>query len=92
MNVDLFDPPQREKYREQVMQLRQTTTEKNVARLLGVTVTAVQRAASLQRMMDAIGATDPYVPLTEPPVDYAKLRRHHHKRYDFQPLPDAGKT
>ena len=37
-----------------------------------------------------IGLTDPYVAVTEPPDDYAKLRRHKHKRYRFEPLEGAG--
>ena len=53
---------------------------------LGLTVTAAQRAASLQRLMDQLGLTDPYVLIKEPPADYAKLRRHLHPRYCFQPL------
>lgn len=52
--VDLFDPPQREQYREQVLDLRtQGASEREAARTLGITVTAAQAAASLQRVLDA---------------------------------------
>ena len=88
--VDLFNPPQREEFRMEVMRLRETGKEREIADRLGITVTAAQRAAKLQRMMNEIGVTDPYQPVTEPPTDYTKLRRHLHKRFDFQPLPDAG--
>lgn len=57
----------------------------------GITKTAAQRAAKLQWMMEgAQGLIDPYVPVTEPPANSQKLRRHFHPRYRFDPLPDAG--
>ena len=65
-------------------------TEREIAHKLGITKTAVQRAAALQRKMDELGLTDPYIPVTEPPEDLTKMRRHKHKRYRFEPLPDAG--
>ena len=85
--VNLTDLPQRAAFREQVVALRRTANEAQVAQMLGLTVTAAQRAAALQRKMDAMGVDTPYVPLREPPEDYAKLRRHRHKRYRFEPLP-----
>jgi DNA invertase Pin-like site-specific DNA recombinase len=94
LTVDLFDPPQREQFRRQVVDLRASgRTEREVARELGITVTAVQRAAALARKMEVMGLADAYVPVTAPPGDYAKLRRHHHGRYEFAPLdgfPLAG--
>jgi len=85
--VDLFDMPQRAAYRKQVIALRdQGLTEQEVARELGLTVTATQRAAALHRMMIELGLTDPYVPLVEPPQNDTRLRRHRHKRY--RPRPD----
>ncbi len=65
-------------------------TERQVATDLGLTVTAAQRASKLQRMMDEMKINDPYIPVTEPPEDLTKMRRHKHKRYRFEPLPDAG--
>jgi hypothetical protein len=85
--VDLFNPPQREAFREQVIALRaQGLSERKVARRLGITVTAAQRAAALTRRMQELCVTDPYLPIHEPPADYGKLRRHRHSRYRFEPL------
>jgi DNA invertase Pin-like site-specific DNA recombinase len=87
LTVDLFHPPQRETYRKQVVALRAAGHEEwKIAEQLGITVTAAQRAARLQRIMDERGLTDPYEPVTEPPSDYARLRRHLHPRYRFEPL------
>lgn len=85
--VDLFDLPQRADYRERVVAMRAELTERQVAAKLKLTVTATQRAADLQRLMDEQGLSDPYVAVTEPPEDCSKLRRHRHKRYKFDPLP-----
>jgi len=88
--IDLFDPPQRVKYREQVMALRGKLTERGIASRLGITQPAVQRAAALDRRMKAMGLTDPYLSLHEPPDDYPKLRRHRHPRYRFEVEQDEG--
>ena len=90
LQVDLFTPPQREEFRERVVSSRrQGETEQQIATSLGITHTAAQRAASLQRKMDAMGIVDPYLPLHSPP-ETGRLRRHKHHRYQFDPLPDAG--
>ena len=91
VTIDLFEHPQREAFRTRVVALRKAgKTEREVAEELGITVTAAQRAAALQRKMDALGIDDPYVDVTEPPEDLAKLRRHKHPDYRFEPLPGAG--
>ena len=91
VSVDLFDARQRELHRRQVCELRASgMTEKQAAAEIGITHTAAQRAAALQRLMDRLGLDEPYVELDAPPEDYAKLRRHHHPRYIFDPLDDAG--
>ncbi|HMP04876.1 MAG TPA: hypothetical protein PJ982_00875, partial [Lacipirellulaceae bacterium] len=87
VEIDLFDPPQREAFRTRVMALRQMMSGAKAARCLQITTTAAQRAAHLQRLMDKQGLSDPYVPVTEP---VGRLRRHLHPRYRFNPLPDAG--
>jgi site-specific DNA recombinase len=90
--VDLFDPPQREAYRLRVMELKaqlvdgRRMTEREIATALGITQPAVQQAVALVRKMSYLDVSDPYVPLTEPPADYTKLRRHKHPRYCFEPL------
>jgi hypothetical protein len=94
LTIDLFDMPQRVALREKIIAGRQEReasghkrTERDVANSLGITVTAAQRAAALDRLMKAQGLTDPYVLMTEPPVDSKKFRRHLHLRYHFEPLP-----
>jgi hypothetical protein len=98
VTVDLFEPCQREASREQIVALRAAInpetgkkhTEAEAARKVGITKTAAQRAAALQRQMDQLGLSDPYIPVMEPPDDYPKLRRHKHARYSFRPLEGAG--
>ena len=60
--------------------------EQEVADRLGITKTAAQSAAALQRTMDANGITDPWQPVTEPPSNDRRMKRHRHKRYKFEPL------
>ena len=87
MTVDLFDPPQRVVFRERVMALRAAgLAERLVAQKLGITQTATQRSAALNRLLQERGLTDPYLPVHEPPDELKKLRRHKHRRYRFEPL------
>jgi site-specific DNA recombinase len=90
LHFDLFEPPQRVKYREQVVTLRRELTEQQAADRLGISKTMAQHAARLNRLMRRLGLIDPYVRLVEPPMDYPKLRRHLHPRYRFEPLPGFG--
>lgn len=91
IEVDAFELPQREQFRTQIVAMRAAgITERIVARKLGLTITATQAAAALQRLMDAIGISTPYVMIASPPEDYPKLSRHKHPRYEFKPLDDAG--
>ncbi|QGJ68647.1 Recombinase [Planctomycetales bacterium 10988] len=98
LTVDLFEPVQRAAFREEILRLKASLnpktgknhTEEEVSQLLGITRTAAQRSASMQRKMDRLGITDPYIPILEPPKDNKKLCRHKHKRYSFQPLESAG--
>jgi hypothetical protein len=87
LTIDLFDPPQRVAYRERIIAMRENATEREVAHELGLTLTASQRAAKLDRLMRARGLIDPYLPVTEPPADNAQFRRCRHPRYKFDPLP-----
>jgi hypothetical protein len=64
------------------------TTEKEVDAQLGLTITATQRAAALQRRMDELGLTDPYVAVSEADMTEAGFRRHLHSRYRFEPLTE----
>jgi site-specific DNA recombinase len=85
------DHPQRELFRTRVVEARaKGKTEREVAADFGITVTAAQKAAVLQRRMDELGITDPYVRVTDPPEDSRKMRRNLHSAYRFEPLPGAG--
>ncbi|HVX85686.1 MAG TPA: recombinase family protein [Phycisphaerae bacterium] len=87
--VDLFEPPQCVRIREQVVKLRsEGKTEYQIMELLGEkpTKTAVQKAMALHRKMERQQLADPYVLLTEAPEDYSKLRRHKHQLYKFAPV------
>jgi site-specific DNA recombinase len=89
--VDLFEAPQREAYRDPVMELTATgLKQREIAWELGITLPAVQDAVALARRMEALGTTDPYLSLIAPPGDYKRLRRHKHPRYRFEPLLDVG--
>jgi hypothetical protein len=46
----------------------------------------VQNALALDRLMQQMGLMTPYQLVTEPPADYAKLRRHRNAKYRFTPL------
>src|SRR5262249_55874190 len=84
--VDLFDTPQRERYRRDVMKLSQPgskLTEREIAQQLGLTQPAVQYAKKLQRLLDELRRTDAYMPIFEPPVG-GRLHRHRHQRYVFK--------
>jgi hypothetical protein len=85
LTVDLFKPVQRVAMRERVVELRQSHTERETAKHLGITITAAQRAAALHRMMETASVQDPYERIYEPPDDLPKLRCHKNHRYCFQP-------
>lgn len=85
MEVNLFEPIQRELFREQVVKLRNTGMyQRNIAAQLGITQPAVQNALKLQDAMDTLGLKDPYVPVTDAPTDLGRMRRHRHRRFEFQ--------
>lgn len=90
IDVNLFDPPDRERVREQIAFLRQSHTLRKSASIAGVDYAVAERATKLQRFMESQSRTDPYDPVTEPADDMGRLRRHKHARYEFDPLPDAG--
>lgn len=89
--VDLFDPPQREAFRARVVAGRTAgRTEQQIAAECGITVTAAQRAATLQRKMSELGTVDAYEPVLAAPQDGGRIRRHRHGDYRFEPLPGTG--
>jgi hypothetical protein len=91
--VDLFDSPERAAFRERVVARRRAgLTEKQVATELGITITAAQHAAALQRRMEHLNISDPYIPVLDPPNDLRKMRRHRHPDYRFEPIRGAGEV
>ena len=85
--VDLFNPPQRVAYREEVMRLRAAGfTKMAIAERTGITHTAVQAAVSFDASLKKAGLTDPYVRISELPDHFIKMCRHRHPRYNFNPL------
>lgn len=85
--VDLFDPPEREAFRVRAMELAANgLKQRDIADELGISQAAVQQALALAKCLGQSGLTDAYTPLGAPPEDYAKLRRHRHPRYRFEPL------
>ncbi|MFN3153244.1 recombinase family protein [Bremerella sp.] len=91
LEVDLFNPVQREAFRERVIALRdEGMKQRDIAAELGITQAAVQYSVKLQATMDSLGLQDPYVPVTEAPMDLHRMRRHLHPRFKFEPY-DPGK-
>jgi len=87
VEVDLFEAVQREKFREQIVDLRKSGMfQREIAVEFGITQPAVQNALKLQAKMDELGLDSPYLSVTEPPEDLNKMRRHRHRRYKFRPL------
>jgi site-specific DNA recombinase len=88
LTIDLFDLPERERHRQAIASMRASgLTERQAAEKLGITITAAQRAAALQRLMISQGLADPYLPVRKPVVGNRKARCHLHPRYRFEPLP-----
>jgi hypothetical protein len=89
--VDLFDSPQREAYRVPVMELTANgLKQRDIAWELDITQAAVQHAVALGRRMEQLETGDAYLPLTAPPGDDDRLRRHRHPRYRFEPLAQVA--
>ena len=85
--VDLTKQPQRVKFREQVVSLRESgLKEREVAAQLEITQPAVQYAAKLHREMLRLGVSDPWQPVLtqDDAADYFK--RISNPRFRFMPL------
>jgi hypothetical protein len=87
VTLDLFEPPQRERLREEAARLS-GLKQRDIAKQLSekTSQTVVQKALTLDKMMKERGLTNPYEMLFEPPADYLKLRRHRNPRYKFRLL------
>ena len=74
LEIDLFEPTQRESARMEAAQLESEGLEqRDIARRLGVTQAAVFNALKLSRLMRERGLDSPYQPLAAPPEGYGKL-------------------
>lgn len=91
ITIDLFDrPPQRERIRQEAVRMAASGMKSvKISRSIAECPkpAAVDNALALQRKMDELGLTDPYVLVMEPPQDYPKLRRHKNPKYCFEPRP-----
>lgn len=89
ITIDLFEPPQRVRIRSDAVRLAAEGTEqRDIAAQIAEepTQTAVWKSLELQRRMDLLNLKTPYELVSAPPADYAKLRRHLHPQYAFEPL------
>ncbi len=89
ITLDVFEPPQRERIREQAVQLiREGCQQREACRRIEEQPTqpALQRALQLHQMMQELGIDTPYVLLRSPPDDYPKLRRHKADHFRFEPI------
>ena len=91
---DLFDPPQRAQFRERIV-AQSGPLEACGRRRGGIgphrNPACNTRLPRLQRRMDELGITDPYVAQFEPSDDCTKLQRHRHGDYRFEPLTAGSK-
>jgi site-specific DNA recombinase len=93
IELNLFASPQREAFREQVMELRsQGQKVAQIAARLGITKTAVDRAAAVQRKLEQAGRATPWLPVAKANDCSKKMRRQQNKRFHFEPLPGFPKA
>lgn len=88
--MDLFEPAQRVRILEDAVRLNEMNLSYGeIANLIPEkpTTTAVQNALILSSKMKELGLQNPYTLVVEPPMDYAKLRRHLNAKYQFIPVP-----
>ena len=91
ITLDLFEkPPQRERVREEVVQLANSgIAQRGIGHRLtseNPKLPVVQQALALDRLMQEQGLVSPYVLVEEPPDNYPKLRRHRNPQYCFELL------
>jgi site-specific DNA recombinase len=93
--IDLFEQPQRERIRLEVVRMAELKFEqREIARQIPEkpTQAAVSRAIRLDRMIHERGLDSPYGMLADPPSDYGKLRRHLNAKYKFEPEDGYQRT
>jgi hypothetical protein len=95
LTLDLFELPQRERIREQAVQLAgQRLEQREIAAALDEkpTQTAVYRALRLEQRRRELNLLSPYVNVLTPPEDYTKLRRAKNSNYRFEPKEGYQRT
>ena len=86
--VNLFDLPQRAEFGAKIVEMRaKGMTEKAVAKQLGLTITAAQRAKTLHELSMVRGRSDMYKFLKKPLDVCRKNACHLNESYTFDPLP-----
>ncbi|WP_437193622.1 recombinase family protein [Planctomicrobium sp. SH527] len=85
--VDLFEMPQRIRFREQILDLVSRQKQREVAQTLGVKQPVITNAINLTKRMVELGRTDPYYPVRQPIEHGNRYRRHKHPRFRHSPLP-----
>lgn len=89
ITVDVFKPPQHARIREQAVRLiANGHKQREACQLIDQKPKqpTLQKALALQKKMDELRLTSPYVFQKEPPGDYKKLRRHKTEHFRFEPL------
>ena len=87
IKVDLFDLPNTVKWLEKIAEDLPTGKSLNlIGKALGIPGYLVSRTKKLLQTMNALGLSNPYQDLTEPPENFKKMRRHLHPRYSFNPI------
>jgi site-specific DNA recombinase len=66
--------------------------QRDIGEALGITQAAVQKTLVLARRMEESGLSDPYCPVTSPPGEGGRLRRHLNPRFGFEPLEGFPKS
>jgi hypothetical protein len=85
--VDLTKSPQRVEFRSRVTNLRKNGMGyRNIAAELGITMPAAQNAAKLQRLMDSLAITDPWVPVRTEADAIVYFKRLKNPRHQFKPM------
>ncbi|WP_218916466.1 helix-turn-helix domain-containing protein [Rubinisphaera brasiliensis] len=90
ITLDLFDPPGRIRLREECVRLTVAKwKQRDIAAELGTHQATVQRAITLNRLMQESGLSEPYRMVEELPenVSRHRFKRTLHKRYRFEAEP-----
>ena len=86
-HVDLTKSPQRVEFMSRVTTLRKTgMSYRNIAAELEITMPAAQNAAKLQRLMESLEVTDPWVPVRTEADAMVYFKRLQNPRHQFKPM------